>query len=568
MAVCGSVSSGRSHCASRASSRRRRDRDRTRRSHPLRRQRHDAAARSAFNAAMRASTAAISGGARQVGLGQQDAIRHRDLPPRLGLAIELHRAVQRIHRRDDAVQPAGVACVRAPPAARAPPGPGSARPVVSMAMRRNGGSAPASRRCHSISSVSAMSPRTVQQMQPFFSSTASSIACSISRWSSPTAPNSLTITTVSASDGSLQQAVQHRGLAAAQEAGDDRHRHRVRRVHPTLIPSPWWQEAVGEEQSMAQPEAHNFRLIAHDTLAGFGNVGEGVSLQVATGGRRIMWMAHECAPKNFTARGRHRSDEAARRRADRAAASQRAFQLAGGVRRHHGGRVPDRHAWRDAGGDRAVRHLQAGTAAQHQLHRSLRPAVARRAPALVRRRQDDPLLQRRGGLHATQPEGRSVSIRAIDVSDPTKPRELGRWWYPGTRGARRARRRCRGIRNSTPAGGRTTPTSIRSGRTARMSAISTVAPCVLDISDIGRAEAGGALEPASAVPRLHCTRVMPLFDRDLLVVSDECVRDEGRRLAEAGLAAGRAARGQPGFVGTLPLPPMEDYAYRRPLRRA
>ena len=46
-----------------------------------------------------------------------------------------------------------------------------------------------------------MSPRTVQQMQPFFSSTASSIACSISRWSSPTAPNSLTITTVSASDG-------------------------------------------------------------------------------------------------------------------------------------------------------------------------------------------------------------------------------------------------------------------------------------------------------------------------------------------------------------------------------
>ena len=46
-----------------------------------------------------------------------------------------------------------------------------------------------------------MSPRTVQQMQPFFSSTASSIACSISRWSSPTAPNSLTMTTVSASEG-------------------------------------------------------------------------------------------------------------------------------------------------------------------------------------------------------------------------------------------------------------------------------------------------------------------------------------------------------------------------------
>ena len=51
---------------------------------------------------------------------------------------------------------------------------------------------------------------------------------------------------------------------------------------------------------MAQPEAHNFRLISHDTMRGFGNVGEGMSLQLAPGGRRIMWMAHECAPKNFT----------------------------------------------------------------------------------------------------------------------------------------------------------------------------------------------------------------------------------------------------------------------------
>ena len=51
---------------------------------------------------------------------------------------------------------------------------------------------------------------------------------------------------------------------------------------------------------MAQPEAYNFRLISHDTMSGFGNVGEGMSLQLASGGRRIMWMAHECAPKNFT----------------------------------------------------------------------------------------------------------------------------------------------------------------------------------------------------------------------------------------------------------------------------
>ena len=54
---------------------------------------------------------------------------------------------------------------------------------------------------------------------------------------------------------------------------------------------------------MAQPEAHNFRLISHDTMLGFGNVGEGMSLQLASGGRRIMWIAHECAPKNCGIRG-------------------------------------------------------------------------------------------------------------------------------------------------------------------------------------------------------------------------------------------------------------------------
>src|SRR5437868_9906776 len=45
----------------------------------------------------------------------------------------------------------------------------------------------------------------------------------------------------------------------------------------------------------------NFKLIAHDTLAGFGGMGEGMAVQVAKDGRRILWLAHESAPKNFTA---------------------------------------------------------------------------------------------------------------------------------------------------------------------------------------------------------------------------------------------------------------------------
>src|SRR5437762_3599820 len=46
-------------------------------------------------------------------------------------------------------------------------------------------------------------------------------------------------------------------------------------------------------------ESLNMKLLAQDLLGGFGNIGEGVSLQVS-GGRRIIWLAHESAPKNFT----------------------------------------------------------------------------------------------------------------------------------------------------------------------------------------------------------------------------------------------------------------------------
>ena len=45
----------------------------------------------------------------------------------------------------------------------------------------------------------------------------------------------------------------------------------------------------------------NMKLLAQHTLGGFGGMGEGMSMQLARGGRRVLWLAHESAPKNFTA---------------------------------------------------------------------------------------------------------------------------------------------------------------------------------------------------------------------------------------------------------------------------
>ena len=51
---------------------------------------------------------------------------------------------------------------------------------------------------------------------------------------------------------------------------------------------------------MKAVEAHGMRLIGHDLLQGYGGIGEGMSLQQARDGRRILWLAHEGPPKNFT----------------------------------------------------------------------------------------------------------------------------------------------------------------------------------------------------------------------------------------------------------------------------
>ena len=50
----------------------------------------------------------------------------------------------------------------------------------------------------------------------------------------------------------------------------------------------------------ADAEARNLTLLAHHDLGGFGNGGEGIALQVTADGLRMLYIAHESAPKDFT----------------------------------------------------------------------------------------------------------------------------------------------------------------------------------------------------------------------------------------------------------------------------
>src|SRR5258708_34277961 len=45
----------------------------------------------------------------------------------------------------------------------------------------------------------------------------------------------------------------------------------------------------------------NMKLLSHHELQGFGGIGEGMAMQLARDGRRILWLAHDAPPEKFTA---------------------------------------------------------------------------------------------------------------------------------------------------------------------------------------------------------------------------------------------------------------------------
>ena len=57
---------------------------------------------------------------------------------------------------------------------------------------------------------------------------------------------------------------------------------------------------MSPQAQAAQTISRNMKLISQNELTGFGGVGEGINMQVTKDGRRILWLAHESAPKNFT----------------------------------------------------------------------------------------------------------------------------------------------------------------------------------------------------------------------------------------------------------------------------
>ena len=151
----------------------------------------------------------------------------------------------------------------------------------------------------------------------------------------------------------------------------------------------------------------------------------------------------------------------------------------------------------------------------------------------------------------------------VDVENPERPVEAGRWWVPGTR---------EGDDEPMPkrhpqfdSGHRLHNANVYPERPNRSyAAYMDSGVAILDITDISRPGLISHINYAPPFPGFTHT-VLPLFNRDLMVVTQESVRDGGEDYPKLIWLMDIREETNPVIISTLPMPETKDF-FGRPGR--
>jgi hypothetical protein len=310
---------------------------------------------------------------------------------------------------------------------------------------------------------------------------------------------------------------------------------------------------------MTRQDTRNMRPLSQHLLGGFGNVGEGMSVQLTRDRRRILWLAHESAPKNVTAvdvtdprnpkvilqtdlpHERMRSNNLdvvgdmlviayQTKEPGLTPAGFEILDVADPTR-------PRRIGFFDASGptSRGVHHLWFVDG--QYVH------CAAGAPDFTPRHPKD-----------------DQFYRIVDVRRPGKPVEVGRWWLPGTRDGDAEPPLPRHPRFDS--GYRAHNTNVYPQRPDRAYiGYLDGGAIVLDISDMGKPKPVARWDYQPPMPGF-CHTVLPLFEPGLLVVSDEAVKDGGEDWPKLVWVLDNHVEAKPVPISTCPLPPLKKFAKR------
>jgi hypothetical protein len=304
----------------------------------------------------------------------------------------------------------------------------------------------------------------------------------------------------------------------------------------------------------------NYTLLGNNDLGGFGGLGEGIGIQLARDGRRILWLAHESAPKNFT--GLDVTDPRNPKmivQTDLPHAQMRSNSL-------------------EVVGDMmavAYQTSQPGlTPAGFELFDISTPeqpkSITRFDASGPHSRGvhqlwfcDGEYIHLSGGAADFTPKVANDDqfYRIIDVRSPSTPKEVGRWWLPGTRDTDNepAPPRLPAPHNAGYRAHNTNSYPQRPDRTYVAYVDGGFA--ILDIADKSAPKMIAHWNHSPPFNGFTHT-VLPLFGRDLLVVSDECIKDGGGDWPKLVWLFAAKAESNPVPIATLPLPPVDVFAKR------
>ena len=308
-------------------------------------------------------------------------------------------------------------------------------------------------------------------------------------------------------------------------------------------------------------EINNMRLISQNDLRGFGNIGEGMAIQQSPDGRRIMWLAHESL-KNVT--GVDVTDPTRPKvivQTDLLHQEMRSNSLAvvGDImyvayqtaRRGLPGAGMGVYDVGDPESPRRVGTLDLSGPDSRGVH-CLWCVDGRYAHL----KSDMPDVKPRN------PKDSQFYVIA-DVSDPTKPEVVGRWWVPGT---------MEGDSDPPPerhkefdAGFDAHNINVYPQRLDRAyGAFKDGGVVILDISDMAHPKQVSRLDYHPPLVGYTHT-VVPLFERGLLVVTEESVRPGGADWPKLTWVMDMRVETNIVMLSSLPMPDTDDF-FNRPGR--
>ena len=305
-----------------------------------------------------------------------------------------------------------------------------------------------------------------------------------------------------------------------------------------------------------EPVTWNFKLLAQNDLGGFGGMGEGMSVQIAKDGRRIIWLAHESAPKNFTAvdvSDPRKPKVVVQTELPQAYMRSNSLELSGDImavayQTQKVGQQPAGLELFDVSvpeKPRSIAFFDCSGATSRGVHQLWfcdggYVHMAAGAPDFTPSHPLD-----------------DQFYRCIDVRNPSQPVEVGRWWMPGTKKGETPL-----PRHALDKGYRAHNTNVYPKRGDRLYL------CYIDggmfVMDIA--------DKAHPKPVSHWTNsppytgfmhtAMPLLERGLLIVTDESTENAAKDWPK--LVWILDARDEKNLVpiATCPLPPVDAYKSR------